>query len=302
MSDPVVIAVILNTSRRDDTLACIASIRAGTRAPDEIIVLDNRSTDGSADAIRALHPDVRLIELGRNLGYAGNNNMGIRAAMESGADWVLLLNEDTVLAPGCLEQLVSAGEADAVVGMVGPLIYHFDEPDVIQSAGGTLGSDWRSIHIGRNETDRGQFSSTRGVEWLSGCALLVRRTLVETAGMLDERFFYYWEENEWCVRARARGWTIVHGPAARLWHKGVRRDYRPDAWVTYYDTRNRLLFMAIHRAPLGAWIRTFAGIGRTLASWTLRPRWRHMRGHRDAMRQGIVDFFLKRWGMRGTDT
>jgi len=156
--------------------------------------------------------------------------------------------------------------------------------------------NWHTWHLAQNEQDRGQFTQPYQVEWISGCAILVRREVVEQVGMLDERFFYYFEETEWCLRARKRGWLVLHVPQARLWHKGVQRDYRPSPSVTYYATRNRFLMLAKHRAPLMAWIATWTQILRTLASWSIKPKWQSMRPHRDAMWKGTLDFLRQRWG------
>lgn len=295
---PSVTSVILNTNRRDDTLACLASLAKSTYPNQRAIVLDNASTDGSAEAIRAQFPEAQLISLGRNLGYTGNNNVGIQAAMEQGADWVFVLNEDTVLAEDCIALLVAAAEQDPEVGIVGPLVYHHDEPAVIQSAGGMLDKHWNAVHIGMNEDDRGQYSQPRAVDYISGCAILVKRAVIEQVGALDERLFYYWEETDWCARAREHGWKVLLAPQAKLWHRGVQRDYRPGSNVTYYNTRNRFMFLAQHHAPLSirlyVWLRTLL----TLTSWTVRPKWREMRAHRDAMWQGTLDFLRGRWGMR----
>jgi len=296
MLQPCVITIILNTNRRDDTLACLASLVQNTYANHHIIVLDNQSTDGSVAAIRAGFPDVRVAQLRENHGYAGNNNVGIRMAMDQGADWVFVLNEDTILAPDCLAHLVAAGERDAKVGIAGPMVYHFDEPEVIQSAGGRLGPYWDSIHIGKDEPDRGQYAESHPVQWISGCGILVRRSAIEQAGMIDERYFYYWEETEWCLRARRAGWRVIHVPEAKLWHKGVRRDYRPKPSVTYYATRNRLLTLAKHHAPPQVWLYVVGQMARTLVSWSVKPKWREMREHRDAMWHGLCDFFSRRWG------
>jgi len=297
-SKPLIISVILNTNRCEDTLACLASLEETSYPNHRVIVLDNASTDGSVEAIRQRFPEVQVIELVENLGYAGNNNVGIEAAAAQGADWIFVLNEDTVLAPDCLSQLMSAAQNFPGAGILGPMVYHFDEPDVIQSAGGRLDPNWTSIHLGQNEIDQGQFTDVRPVEWVSGCALLIRREVIEQIGMLDPRFFYYWEETDWCVRAHTRGWLILHVPGARLWHKGVQREYTPSPNVTYYNTRNRLLFLAKNKAPLRAWLYTLSRTALTLLSWSLRPRWRDLRPHRDAMWQGLLDFFNRRWGIR----
>jgi hypothetical protein len=296
MMQPYVVIVILNTNRRDDTLACLASLEHSTYRDQRIVVLDNASSDGSIAAIQAAFPAVQIIELAENRGYAGNNNVGIKSALEQGADWILVLNEDTIVDPACLEHMVHVAESDPRVGIVGPMVYHYDEPTTIQSAGGSLGRHWDSRHIGQNEPDTRQFTQPHHVDWISGCAILVRRAVVEQVGMLDERFFYYWEETEWCLRAARRGWRILHVPQAKLWHKGVQRNYRPKPSVAYYNTRNRLLMLMKHQAPLSTWIVTWAQIARTLTSMTVRPKWRSERRHRDAMLRGTLDFLWHRWG------
>lgn len=292
---PRVVAVVLNTNRRDDTLACLDSLARLDYPNRAVIVLDNASTDGSNDAIRAAHPEVRILPLADNRGYAGNNNVGIAAALDAGADWVLVLNEDTILDPACFTELMRAA-ADPRVGVVGPMVYHHDEPTVIQSAGGRLDAQWRGWHTGQNEDDAGQFPAPRDVDWISGCAILVRRAVIEQVGPLDDRFFYYWEETEWCVRAARAGWRVVHVPAAKLWHKGVTRHYRPGPNVAYYNTRNHLLLMSKHGAAPAVWLRTWAGLARTLVSYSVRPKWRDRREARDAIWRGATDFLRGRWG------
>ena len=293
---PRVVVVILNTNRRDDTLACLASLALSPYPAQEVLVVDNASTDGSLEAIGSAYPAVHTLPLSENRGYAGNNNTGIEWALEHGADWVLVLNEDTVLAPDCVARLVEAGTNCARIGIVGPTVYHFDEPGVIQSAGGTFSQRWLPLHRGQNQPDSGQFTQAEAVDWLSGCALLVNHALIEEVGVLDERFFIYWEEVDWCLRAREAGWRLLHAPRARLWHKGVQRQYQPGPSVTYYSTRNRLLVLAKHHAPPGVRLAAVGSLLRTAASWTLRPGWRSQRPHRDAMLRGLWDFARQRWG------
>jgi len=295
-AQPLVSCVVLNTNRRDDTLECLRSLQRGSYSRLRVFVLDCQSTDGSVLAVQSAFPHVRVMRLDRNLGYAGNNNVGIRAALDDGADWVFILNEDTVLAPDCIVRLLEAGRVDPRIGIVGPMVYHHDEPDVIQSAGGGLTRLWRDYHYRQNERDEGEVRDPRPVQWVSGCAILVRRDVIESVGGLDERYFIYWEETEWCIRAAAAGWRIVHVPAAKVWHKGVQRHYRPAPSVTYYSTRNRLLTLTNHRAPVLAQAAAWAHIVRTLVSWSVKPKWRDMRPHRDAMWRGAIDFIQSRWG------
>jgi GT2 family glycosyltransferase len=297
---PLVISIILNTNRREDTLACLESLSQTNYPNQQVLVLDNASVDGSVEAIQSRFPQIQIVNLTENKGYTGNNNLGIATALDLGAEWVFLLNEDVVLDPDSISEMIHLAISDPIIGVVGPLVYHFDQPKVIQSAGGILDANWHAHHAGQNEPDTGQYSDPRPVDWISGCAILVRREVIEQIGALDERFFYYWEETEWCIRAAKAGWRIFLVPQAKVWHKGVQVNYKPGPNVTYYWTRNRLMALAKHHAPLRAWLYTLTDTLRTLASWTFRPRWRNQRPHRDAMWQGMVDFMRHHWGMRSS--
>jgi GT2 family glycosyltransferase len=295
---PKVTVVILNTNRREDTLQCLESLSVSTYPNLSIMVLDNASTDGSVESIEVLYPETQVVALTENKGYAGNNNVGVELAIQHGADWIYVLNEDTLQAPDCIGRLVEAGQSDSRVGIVGPMVYHHDEPDVIQSAGGIMDGLWRSWHAGQNQKDQGQFPEVRPVQWVSGCALMIRRETVQQVGVIDERFFYYQEEIEWCLRSRQAGWKILHVPKAKLWHKGVQREYNPPANVTYYKIRNGFLLAKKHRAPLHVQAYVWTDTLRLLMVWSLLPRWRTKRDHRDAMLAGIRDFMAQRWGKR----
>lgn len=290
--------VVLNTDRCEDTLACLKSLSDQTFNDNRIIVLDNCSVEDCTNEITSAFSSVTVLRLESNRGYAGNNNVGIAAALETDSDWILILNEDVRLDPEALSYLMEAVSNRPDVGIAGPMVYHAGEPTVIQSAGGILSKRWLAFHRGQNEDDHGQYDRLDEVDWISGCAILVRRAVVEDVGALDERFFYYWEETEWCLRARRAGWKILFVPQSRIWHKGVQRDYQPSPSTTYYWTRNWLLSLAKHHAPASAWLFVSVQIARTLLSWTIRPSWAAKRDHRDAMLQGSLDFLRKRWGQR----
>lgn len=296
MTLPLLSVIVLNNNHRDDVIACLTSLYQNDYRNVQVIMVDNASTDDSVAIVREKFPQAQIISLLKNLGYAGNNNVGIEAALTQAADWILILNDDTVLDSLCLSQLVEAGKSDPSIGIIGPMVYHFDEPEVIQSAGGMLGKKWESIHLGKDETDQGQFNSIRPVEWISGCAIMVRRAVLESIGLLDVDYFLYWEDTEWCIRAAKAGWKIIHVPNAKVWHKGVKRDYQPNPYVTYYVTRNYLFTLAKYKAPFLIRAVVFAEIFRTLMSWTLKPRWRNKRDHRDAMWRGLIDFCSHRMG------
>lgn len=296
MNEPFVVIVILNTNRRQDTLECLASIHQNVYSNYKSIVLDNNSTDGSIVSIEEEFPTVQIINIVENLGYAGNNNVGIEAAIDQGANWVLVLNEDTILDADCLYNLVKVGKSDHCVGVVGPMVYHHDEPNIIQSAGGMLNSSWDSLHVAQNEPDQGQITEPHQVDFISGCAIMISRNALDQVGGFDKRFFYYKEETELCIRVRKAGWKIMHVPDAKIWHKGVQREYNPGPHVSYYGTRNKFLMLAKHDAPLKVWVVSWLQKIRTLLSWTLKPKWRSKKAHRNAVLRGILDFLQHNWG------
>lgn len=295
---PTILCIILNWNGREDTLDCLASLTAVTYPRLSTLVVDNGSTDGSVEAIRGAYPHIELIETGKNLGFAAGNNIGLRHALAQGADYVLLLNNDTVVDPDFIEQLVTVAQENDRIGIVGPTIYYHSHPNTIWSAGGAI--DWRrgwTWMVGLDEKDKGQFGTTpRPVDFVTGCALMISRRALESAGLLDERFFMYYEETEWCVRVARAGFEIRHVPAARIWHKIAPQAQAVSPFVHYYMTRNRLLFLKATNAGLMPRLYTLIEYSRTLLSWSLRPRWRVMRGLRRVMLQAINDYRRRRFG------
>jgi hypothetical protein len=289
---PEVAIIILNWNGLVDTLACLASLSCLDYPDYNLVVVDNASSDDSVAAIRSAYPQVTLIESGDNLGYVGGNNVGLDYARTLGADYALLLNNDTEVSPDFLSLLVEAAEADPAVGIVGPLIYYFDQPERVWSAGGVI--DWQrgnTYLLGLNEPDRRQFGSTPfAVDYVTGCALLIKMPVVEQVGLLDPRFFAYYEETEWCARVARAGFKILLVPQAKIWHKIslVAREASPQ--VHYYMTRNRLLFLKLTKMGLFPWLKTIFDYSRTLLSWTIKPKWRSKAPQRRAMLQAISDY------------
>jgi GT2 family glycosyltransferase len=299
IDSPRVIIIVLNWNGRDDTLACLASLSELDYPSYELVVVDNGSSDDSVPAIRASFPRVTLVETGENLGYVGGNNLGLEYAQVARADYTLLLNNDTEVAPDFVRILVDAAQAKPAIGIAGPTIYYYERPDVIWSAGGAI--DWQrgsTQMVGLNERDVGQFGQMpRAVDFLAGCAMLVRHTVLERVGPLDERFFAYYEETEWCVRVKRAGFEIAHVPLARIWHKISPEARAGSPTAHYYMTRNRLLFLKATGAGPQAWLHTlFAEYLRTLMSWSLRPKWSYKKEQRRAMLWAIHDAWSGHWG------
>jgi len=298
---PSVDIIILNWNGFTDTLKCLQSLRKLNYPTYRVMVVDNASTDGSTGFIRDQFPEVTLMENYENLGFTGGNNIGMRLALENGSDYVLLLNNDTEVDPDFLRVLVEAAESDSRIGIAGPIIYYFDHPQIIWSAGGAINRRrGQTRMVGLNEIDQGQFGQKpREVDFVSGCALLIKRVVLKQVGLLDERFFAYYEEVEWCVRITMAEFMIVHVPQARIWHK-ISLDKRDDSpLVHYYMTRNRLLLLKITGAGLKAWLHTIiVDYLRTLLSWSLQPKWRGKKHQRKMMLLAIIDAGLGRWGYK----
>ncbi len=218
---PRVFVIILNWNGLKDTLECLASLNQQTYPACEPVMVDNGSTDGSVAAIRAAFPHVTVLENGANLGFSEGNNIGIRHACASGADYVFLLNNDTTVEPRLIDTLVSVAESDERIGAVGPKILFAYSPELIWSAGGIVNFTETVARMrGYRRVDRGQFDRVEDVDYLPGCAIMMRRKAIEEVDLFDTAFSpAYFEDSDWCMRARNMGYRIVYVPIARVFHK-----------------------------------------------------------------------------------
>jgi GT2 family glycosyltransferase len=203
-----------------DTLASLAACRipAGWRL--HTMVVDNASSDGTPDMVRREFPSAELVALTENRRFAGGNNAGIERALAAGADAVMLLNNDVVADPGMIDKLLAALAEEPGAGAVAPLIYFAPPTDRIWYAGGRC-RPWlaHSSHRAIRERDRGQFRSIEQTGYLTGCCLMATAEAWRKVGLLDERYFIYAEDADWCLRARAAGFKLLFVPTARLWHR-----------------------------------------------------------------------------------
>lgn len=241
-------AVVLSWNRFSDTCACIESLRASTTTVEAIWAVDNASPDGSGERLATAYkgvPTVRLLRNPANYGFARGCNVGIRAALKHGAEAVLLVNNDAVLASACLEQLAAAMEQVRGAGLCGPRIFFHGEPDRIWLGGGyfaRLKTDLVAPEKGKVE--RHVPGGRRCVTFLTGCVLLVRREVFEHVGLLDEDCYLYAEDFAFALAARRAGFRLVYEPRAHAWHKvsGVARD-RSSPLVMYHLARSRVIVL-----------------------------------------------------------
>ena len=208
--------VVLNWNGRDDTLACLDSLAAVDGAPP-VVVVDNGSVDGSVEAIRAAHPGVPLIETGANLGFSGGNNAGIRHALDAGAEWVVLVNNDATLRADCVTALQAEAAAHPEAGVLSGKLFFADPPGRIWFAGqgyNTL-TGYAGRPYGYGKPDAPEYSQPREVDRAAGALMAVSRAAIDAAGLLDEGLFAYVEDVDWCLRIRAAGFTVRLAPERR---------------------------------------------------------------------------------------
>lgn len=237
-----VFIVVLNWNGLGDTKECVYSLQKNIYCNFEIIIVDNGSSDNSAQELIKEFPNIKLIENGDNLGFSGGNNVGIDYSLKHGADYILLLNNDTIVENDFLSELVKAGESDGEIGLLGSKICYHKEPRMIWFAGGKI--DWMKIkgtHIGLDRPDDGKYDTGKEVDYLTGCCLLVKRSVFEKIGKLSEDYFLYYEDTDFCLRAKNAGFECVYVPKSKIYHK-VSRSTKPGSpSYIYYHTRNGLM-------------------------------------------------------------
>ncbi len=219
MTDPSVAAIVLNYNGKDITLQAIASLAKMSYPNVDILHIDNGSSDGSTEAITAAFPDVETVRTEQNIGPAGGLNLGMKAAMEAGYDYLLFLNNDIEADPAMLSELVRSAESSPDIGCVGPKTYYFWDRNRIWSAGGILRfREAATRERGMGKIDEGQYDLEQDVDFISGCAILIRRNVLQEIGYWDPQFQLAGEDADLCMRLKQRGYRCVYVPKAKLWH------------------------------------------------------------------------------------
>jgi len=212
-------AVVLAHNQHRYTRECLTSILALDPPADRVLVVDNASTDGTPERVRAEFPSVEVLALGENRYFAGGVNAGLARALEGGADSVLVLNNDVVLDRGALGTLRAALAADPARGATSPKLFFYDPPDRIWFAGGVVSRGFALLrHRGIHRTAGAFKDGARPIDYVSGAAALLSRRALTTVGLLDPDFVIYVEDADWSARAREAGFTLWYEPAARGWH------------------------------------------------------------------------------------
>lgn len=292
--------VVLNWNRKKDTLECLESIKK-LRVKDyslRVIIVDNGSTDGSQKEIKKSIKGIegKLIENKENLGFARGNNIGIKDALKEGADFVMVLNNDTVLDKDLVVSLLLTTDKHKDAGIISPKIYfakgfefHKDRytrrdlGKVIWYAGGHI--DWDNVlgsNKGVDEVDIGQHNSVSDTDFATGACMFIRRETLEKVGLFDEKYFMYLEDADLSIKAEKSGWRVLYEPSGILWHKVAQSSGIGSGLNDYYLTRNKLLF-GMRYAPLRA---KFALVRESARLFLSGRKWQ---------KQGVLDFYLNRF-------
>lgn len=237
--NPLVDVVVLNWNGWQDTLTCLNSLQGLNYPNFRLLLVDNGSSDGSIEHIRAAMPSLELLPTGVNLGFGGGCNVGIRHAQSRGADYVWLINSDATVDAGALSALVRMAEANRLVGAVGSVLYEAEARTQIQLwGGGTV-----DLRLGRSQ----HRLSPGAIDFVSGASVLLRRAALEVVGLFDEKsFFMYWEDTDLGFRLRQGGWQLAVAQDSRVWHKQSASLGKGSPFLDEYFTRSALRFFKRH--------------------------------------------------------
>jgi len=300
-----VLTVVLSWNSKKYIGECLDSLKKNKA---EIILVEGGSTDGSLEYLKDLikgspfilerGPLLNLIEIhNKNLGYAGGNNVGLRYALEQKADFVWIVNPDIVVDINALEEAMKVMIKDEKIAVVGSKVYfapgfefHKDryikkqQGKILWYAGGE--NDWKNVyavHYGMNEEDKGQFDVEKEVEFATGSSMLFRCSALRQVGIIDEKYFLYYEENDLCQRLKKAGWKLMYAPKSVVWHKVGQATGIGTPLADYYIARNRMLF-GLRWAP-------------TLTKFALfRESIKLLFSGRSWQKRGIIDFYLGKFG------
>lgn len=306
---PSVAIVVLNWNQRDLTLDCLRSLSELDYPNYFNILVDNGSNDGTYEAVQSQFPDTKVIKKNMNLGFAEGNNVGIRYALREKADYILILNNDTIVEPSMLSTLVNVANSHPDIGMVGPAIFYDDPPGMIFSVGsyvkwaqGTI--EHRGMREYINPIDLS--SSPEPADFLVGCGVLVSKQCLEAIGLLNNAYYLNYEDVEWGIKAWRHGFRVLCVTSGTMWHKVSASLGRASPANTYYMTRNSLLFFwrnAPSHIRLLSVSRILLRTLRTIAAWTLKSQYHNQpfQRKRDANLMALRDFFLGRFNKMGSD-
>ena len=241
---PLVYAVLLNFNSAKDTVNCIESIKRITYPNIKIVVVDNNSSDNSVELLKALSGQFKLILSCDNFGYAKGNNIGIKYALEQGAEYICILNSDVEVEENFLEPIIEFLSKNKNTGIAGPCICDFENKAVVQSLGAYINL-YTGLAMGKN---KGSFyksikEAVIDVDYLGGACFVCKREVFEKVGLIPENYFLFYEESEFCLKAKGQGYSLKCITESRVYHKGSATISKYSGLSYYFLNRNRIIFM-----------------------------------------------------------
>lgn len=288
---------MLNWNRVADTTAALQSLRRCSVPAGwvlRVLVVDNGSSDGSAAILHERFPEITLVALPENRRFAGGCNLGIHEARVAGAEIIVLLNNDTIVDANLIEHLVMAMDAHPTCAAAGPMIYYARDPRRIWYAGGTLHLGLGvTLHRGLGSYNDARFSRVEPTNFITGCCLALRVSTLDEIGMLDEGYYLYCEDSDWCTRARRKGYDLLFVPQAKLWHAVSGSSGIWNAWKVYHRLRSQLRLQATHARGIAriSWPMAIACV---YVLYVLRLLQRRQWSAARAVPHAVIDTILRR--------
>lgn len=296
MPSPKTFIILLNWNNWYETRKCLKSLEGIGYPAFEVVIVDNGSAEEERKKIGSFHTTCYALHTtynDSNLGFAGGNNVGIKYALEHGADYVLLLNNDAVVAPDFLMELVKMAERNTSYGILGSRIYKYGTNDVIFDGG--VVNKWlnKAEHF---EGYKLTAISYGPVDYITGAAMLVKREVTERVGLMREEYFLYYEDVDWCLRARRAGYKCVLVPQSLVWHKVSATTKEGSPSYIYYHTRNALMLAKFNGnilQKIAAYFLGFWILLKQVVKFFLLPS---KRAWTSSMTRGVLDFYREKYG------
>lgn len=243
--------ILLNWRLAAETIACIDSLETAGAIAERIIVIDNDSQDDSVQQLRETFGNrIQIIESKQNLGFAGGCNLGIDLVLAQGAEWLVLINNDTLVAADFLNQIEQGIAQNPDCQIMAPLIFYYDDPQRIWSLGDrALGNTLITRSLWRNQMAPADLPNFIAVDFLNACCICVQRTVFETIGKLDAAFFMYAEDVDFCIRARQAGFQLGCWTPARIWHKVSLSSGATNPQTRYWKIYNQIQVYRRYATP-----------------------------------------------------
>ena len=293
---PRVVVVIPNWNLKNDLSECLDTLSKSTYPNLEVVVVDNASSDGSAAHLAQNYPWVTLVALSENSGYAGGINAGIRAVWAQQPDYILALNNDTLLPEDTITALVQTAESDPGFGIIAPKIFYHPSRDRIFSLGDRVYKFWPvAVRYAVKAKNRPAFDRLMEFDYVIGCAMLIRAQVIREIGLFDTSFFMFFEDSDFCRRARDAGWRVIRDGRISIFHKASLSVRKVKPQMTRLRARNRIRFYRRYRhgpLPLLTQVALLAGTLFKVLGFFFSGQWAaipvYLRGTLEGLREGKV--------------